>query len=73
MLTYGDKIRSMTDEELAKAIIAFERTTGDYELSVYYCDGNNNCIDEDGNILCSDEMRKACVERWLRTKVSAHG
>lgn len=71
--TIGDNIRAMfaTDEGIAEVLLALDITLADdgKEFTMYYCDGKNNCIDEDGNITCTDEMRKACIVRWLRRPV----
>lgn len=71
--TIGDNIRAMfaTDEGIAEVILALDITLADdgKEFTMYYCDGKNNCIDEDGNITCTDEMRKACIVRWFRRPV----
>lgn len=68
--TAGDKIRAMfaTDEGIADILLGLDISFEDTgrEFSLLYCDGKNNCIDEDGNITCTDEMRKACILRWLR-------
>ena len=65
--TVGDKLRAMfaTDEGIAELFLALDVSRAE-EFTLYYCDGKNNCIDEDGEITCNDEMRKACILRWLR-------
>lgn len=67
--TVGDKLRAMfaTDEGIAEILLGLEITFEDTgrEFPLLYCDGKNNCIDEDGGITCTDEMRKACILRWL--------
>lgn len=69
-MTSGDKIRSVfaTDEGIAETIMSLDLSTleNGRELAFRYCDGKNNCIDGDGNITCTDEMRRACILRWLR-------
>ena len=66
-MTNADKIRAMfaTDEGIAELFLALDVSRAE-EFTLYYCDGKNNCIDEDGEITCTDEMRKACILRWLR-------
>lgn len=66
----GDKIRAMfaTDEGIAKILLGLEISFEDTgrEFTLLYCDGKNTCIEENGDITCTDEMRKACILRWLR-------
>lgn len=64
--TVGDKIRAMfaTDEGIAELFLALDVSRAE-EFTLHYCDGKNNCIDEAGEITCNDEMRKACILRWL--------
>lgn len=66
----GDKIRAMfaTDEGIAKILLGLEISFEDTgrEFTLLYCDGKNNCVNENGGITCTDEMRKACILRWLR-------
>lgn len=64
-MTIGDKLRAMfaTDEGIAELFLALDVSRAE-EFTMYYCDGKNNCID-DGEITCNDEMRKACILRWL--------
>ena len=68
--TIGDKIRALltTDEGIADILLKLDITleeSGD-DFTDLYCDGQNNCITEDDDIICTDEMRKSCIERWLR-------
>lgn len=65
--TVGDKLRAMfaTDEGIADLFLALDVSRAE-EFTLHYCDGENNCIGEDGDITCNDEMRKACILRWLR-------
>lgn len=66
----ADKIRAMfaTDEGIADILLGLDITFEDTgkEFPLLYCNGKNNCIDEDRGITCTDEMRKACILRWLR-------
>ena len=70
--TNADRIRAMSDEELAEAFynLVDKLQTGTMnDLSDLFCDGKNGCIDKDGNITCTPDMEKACVLRWLRSSV----
>lgn len=68
--TIGDQIRAMfaTDEGIAKILLALDISLVEdgREFTHLYCDGKNNCITEDDNIVCTDEMRTACILRWLQ-------
>ena len=68
--TIADLIRSMSDEELTDAIHRVYSKLSDGSMNDFsnlFCDGENGCIDADGNITCSPDMEKACVLRWLRS------
>lgn len=69
-LTNGDRIRSMvaTDEGIAKILLSLDIYLAEdgREFTHLYCDGKNGCITEDDNIICTDEMRTACILRWLQ-------
>lgn len=68
--TNADRIRAMSDEELAEAfynLVDNIQTGTMNDLSDLYCDGKNGCIDKDANITCTPQMEKACVLRWLRS------
>ena len=69
-MTNAEKIRSVcaSVEGIANILLRLDITlveSGD-EFTGLYCDGQNNCITEDDDIICTDEMRKSCIERWLR-------
>lgn len=67
--TIADKIRAMvaTDEGIAKILLALDISLVEdgREFTHLYCDGKNGCITEDDDIICTDEMRTACIVRWL--------
>lgn len=69
-LTIADRIRAMfaTDEGIAKILLALDISLAEdgREFTLLYCDGKNNCITEDDGIICTDEMRTACILRWLQ-------
>lgn len=68
--TNGDRIRAMvaTDEGIAKILLSLDISLAEdgREFTHLYCDGKNGCITEDDNIICTDEMRTACIQRWLQ-------
>lgn len=68
--TIGDRIRAMckTDDGIAKILLALDISLVEdgKEFTHLYCDGKNNCIDEDDEITCNAEKRTACILRWLR-------
>lgn len=69
VMTRGDQIRAMSDEELADRLHQLYRIISDdgyYDLGRLFCDGKAECIDEDGEIHCNDERRKACIVRYLQ-------
>lgn len=69
-LTNADRIRAMvaTDEGIAKILLSLDIYLAEdgREFTHLYCDGKNGCITEDDNIICTDEMRTACIQRWLQ-------
>lgn len=65
IITTGDSIRAMSDEELAEKIFQVYADNAE-SLSLMFCDGKAGCIDADGDIHCSDEQVKACIIRRLR-------
>ena len=73
--TNADRIRAMcaTDEGIAKIILSLDLSLSEdgKEFTHLYCDGKNNCITEDDSIICTDEMRKSCIIRWLREPANA--
>lgn len=68
--TIGDRIRAMvaTDEGIAKILLGLDISLAEdgREFTHLYCDGKNNCITEDDGIICTNEMRTACILRWLQ-------
>ena len=64
-MTNADRIRSMTDEEIAEFMLG---TAVGLDTTCLWCDGKNNCIDETGDITCDDEKAKGCIIRWLKRK-----
>ena len=69
-MTNAGKIQSVcaTVEGIANVLLRLDITlaeSGD-DFTDLYCDGQNNCITEDDDIICTDEKRKSCIERWLR-------
>lgn len=69
----ADRIRAMSNEELAEAFhdlyrqLFVEGTLID--LSLLFCDGKAGCITKRGNIRCTPKKEKACVLRWLQQPV----
>ena len=61
----GDRIRDMSDEELAERLLDLCDEGAD-SLGELFCDGKNECIDCNGDVLCSDEKIKLCIARWLQ-------
>ena len=65
--TNADRIRAMTDAELAEKIYQLNTLNAEGgDFSLLFCDGKANCIDSDGNVHCCEEREKACILRWLR-------
>ena len=68
--TVGDRFRAVTDEELAEFLFrAYRRTVDEVEfsdLSMKWCDGKSGCVDERGEIECTEEMHRACILRWVK-------
>lgn len=68
--TNADRIRAMvaTDEGIAKILMSLDISLAEdgKEFTHLYCDGKNGCITEDDDIICTDEMRTACIVRWLQ-------
>lgn len=66
-ITNADRIRAMSDKELADAIwAAFDNS--DY-LGGKFCDGKAGCLLDCGDFDCDDNREKGCVLRWLRQPV----
>lgn len=68
--TVGDRFRAVTDEELVEFLFqAYRRTVDETkfsDLSMKWCDGKSGCVDERGEIECTEEMHRACILRWLK-------
>ena len=62
-LTNGDRIRGMSDEELAARLYGIwnGRLTGNGDISRNWCDGS--CSDSEP---CYPEKHKVCIVRWLK-------
>ena len=63
-MTNADKIRSLTNEELATFISKIE--LGDIDMAVTYCD----LCSKDGNALGID--CDGCILHWLNSEVNKH-
>ena len=63
VLTNADRIRAMSDEELAEKI--YELTNIE-DIKTMYCDGKAGCITEDGDIICDEGKEKDCILRRLQ-------
>ena len=68
-MTNADRIRAMSDEELADNLhqlyLAFS-DEGYCDIGKLFCDGKAECIDADGEVHCNEERRKACIMRYLQ-------
>lgn len=72
--TNGDRIRSMSDEELATEIIRRWRSEMEdvfhEDISKRWCDMQGGCVSSRGyHRPCTDNRLFACVLRWLRAPV----
>lgn len=67
-LTNADRICSMSDEELAKAIRIHVGSSED--VACCYCHGDKGCINADGGINCDDKTEETCIVAWLRQPVT---
>lgn len=68
--TQADRIRAMSDEEMANAVIALYNKLGSgamNDLSDLFCDGQAGCITKSGVVRCSEMKEKSCVLRWLQS------
>lgn len=68
----ADRIRAMSDEELADAIYGLCEKLSDgtlHDISNLYCDGKADCITTAGDIRCDEKKERGCVLRWLRQPV----
>lgn len=69
IVTNADRIRAMSDEELADKLHQLYLIFSDegyYDFGRLFCDGKAGCINEDGEVHCNDDRRKACIIRWLQ-------
>lgn len=78
--TNGDRIRSMSDDELATEIIRRWRSEMEdvfhEDISMRWCDMQGGCVSSRGYPRpCTDNRLFACVLRWLRApaKEDDHG
>lgn len=70
--TGADRIRAMSDEELADAIYELCEKLSDgtlHDISNLYCDGKADCITNAGDVRCNERKERGCVLRWLRQPV----
>ena len=69
----GDRIRSMTNEELVEKLYWLYSLSWGYDredLSKNWCDLKGGCCCAgDEEIQCSEEKHKACILRWLKSEV----
>ena len=65
-MTNGDKIRAMSDEELAEKIVNTKEAPA---YSVPFCGNSNRCDDIlDSGETVPDEMCKQCAIEWLQAE-----
>lgn len=64
-MTRADRIRSMTDEELAKALM----DANDNGLHILFCKDAPECQDELDNAEIPEERCLVCMMDWLRQTV----
>ena len=64
-ITYGDKIRAMSDEELAELLYSLQNL----EDKVKFCKNKDVCTDilDDGKEI-PDNMCKECLVEWLQSE-----
>ena len=69
--TNADRLRTMSDEELAAEILKrwrAEMSNGGEDLSVKWCDLHGGCVGKDGRELaCNEKRLLGCVLRWLQS------
>lgn len=67
----ADVIRSMSDEELAEAVLWLREHLDAEDITKLFCTpaaaAVMGCIDGAGDIHCSKERMKACALRWLKS------
>ena len=69
--TNADRIRAMSDEELAQEILRrwrAEMETGKFEdISTRWCDMKGRCVSSKGyHRPCTEDRLLACIKRWLQ-------
>ena len=72
VLTNADRIRAMSDEELARKFLSLDVILNEHDsevITVMYCDDKGACAcrNEETEDLCDRESRLACVLRWLQS------
>lgn len=68
-MTNGDRIRAMTDEELAKVMVATY-----VDEQIHYCQNKQECIDAmDRGDVDFDEKCIGCFVEWLRQPAEVQG
>lgn len=71
-MTNGDRFRRYTDEELVELLyqdyLNFSDRDGAEDPSTKWCDMKGGCQGEETSE-CTTELHKACILRWLRSKV----
>lgn len=71
-MTNGDRFRHYTDEELVDLLyqdyLNFSDRDGTEDPSTKWCDMKGGCQGEETSE-CTTELHKACILRWLRSKV----
>lgn len=70
--TNGDRIRAMSDEDLAEKFFWIYRQScehGGVDISQWWCDCKGGCQADEVEFDCDGDMHKACILRWLRAPV----
>lgn len=60
--TNADRIRSMTDDELAALIVKRQEE----DPSLNWCKDEFGCMDLGENFICTDKLETKCVVNWLQ-------
>ena len=60
--TNADRIRGMTDDELAALIVKWQKQ----DPALNWCKDEFGCMDLGENFICTDELETKCVINWLR-------
>ena len=70
-ISNGDRIRTMSDEELVEKLFWIYRLSTEHEfgdVSKNWCDCKGGCLAEcKEEVECDEEKHKACILRWLRS------